>query len=126
MSTPQSITILGGDTMIHPLYQWVNWCRREVWQHARQMRKDPYLIYVRSASLVSVEYVQGLFDPHTTTLEWITLPPLDRQPWYQGHIHDVELPSIITQCRRAAGTEPTLGMIEAAIPQHLWGGKGHV
>lgn len=101
--------------MIHPLFQWVLWFRREVWKHARQMRKEPYLIRVRSSTLAVVEYVQDLFSATPTTPEWITLPPLDRQPWYQGRIHEGELPSIIALCRRAAGNEPTLGTIEAEI-----------
>lgn len=105
--------------MIHPLFQWVNWFRREVWKHARQIRKEPYLIRVRSSTLAVVEYVQDLFAATPTTPEWITLPPLDRQPWYQGRIHDGELPAIITQCRRAAGNEPTLGTIEAEITRRF-------
>ena len=105
--------------MIHPLIQWVNWYRREVWKHARQIHKDPFIIRVRSSTLAVVEYVQDLFAATPTTPEWITLPPLDRQPWYQGHIHDGELPSIIAQCRRAAGYEPSLGTIEAEVTRRF-------
>lgn len=105
--------------MIHPLFQWVLWLRREVWKHARRIRKEPYLIRVRSSTLAIVEYVQDLFSDTPLTPEWITLPPLDRQPWYQGSIHDGELPTIIALCRRAFGTEPTLGTIEAEIKRRL-------
>lgn len=105
--------------MIHPLFQWVQWVRREVRNHARQKHKDPYLIFVRSASLVCVYYVQDLFAVDPEHPEWVTLPSLDRQPWYQGHIHDGELPSIIAQCRRASGDELTLGTIEAEIARRV-------
>lgn len=105
--------------MIHPLYQWVNFVRREVWKHARQIRKEPYLIRVFSSELAIVEYVQDLFSTTPTPPEWITLPPLDRQPWYQGRIHHGDLLSIIVQCRRASGIEPTLGTIEAEIKRRF-------
>ena len=105
--------------MIHPLIQWLNWARREVWKYARQIHKEPYLIRVRSARLVYVEFVQDLFSDDPVPQTWITLPPLDRQPWYQGRIHDGELPTIITLCRIDVNNEPTLGTIEAAIQRRF-------